>query len=339
MTETVDTPPPREQDCPRLDGDAILEGIPAVSVVVCTYTDDRWPDLAAAVESVRCQTAPPLETIVVVDHDERLLARVRAELPDVVAVPNAEARGLSGARNSGVALARGEVVAFIDDDAVAADDWLERLAEPYADSRVLGVGGAAEPAWECGRPARFPPEFDWVVGCTYRGMPVERARVRNLIGANMSFRRDVLTAAGPFRSGIGRIGTRPLGCEETELCIRAVRSRPDGVFVFEPRARVFHRVPPQRATYGYFGARCYAEGRSKAIVARLVGSRAGLATERSYVLRTLPRALGRGLGDAFVRGDAGGLGRAASVVGGLACTVAGYAAGRTTASIPGAEKT
>ena len=170
-------------------------------------------------------------------------------------------------------------------------------------------------------------------------MPVERARVRNLIGANMSFRRDVLTAAGRFRSGIGRIGTRPLGCEETELCIRAGRSRPGGIFVFEPRARVFHRVPPQRATYRYFGARCYAEGRSKAIVARLVGSHAALATERSYVLRTLSCAVARGLGDAFVRGDAGGLGRAAAVVAGLACTVAGYAAGRTTASIPGAEKT
>jgi cellulose synthase/poly-beta-1,6-N-acetylglucosamine synthase-like glycosyltransferase len=305
----------------------------AISVVVCTYSEARWPDLLAALASLRRQTVPPLETIVVVDHNEQLLARVRATLSDVIAVPNTDRRGLSGARNSGIAVARGDVVAFMDDDAVAADDWLERLAAAYADERVLGVGGAAEPAWERGRPRAFPPEFDWVVGCTYRGMPATRAPVRNLIGANMSFRREVLAAAGRFRSGIGRVGTRPIGCEETELCIRARRQRPDGVFLFEPDARVAHRVPPNRATLRYFGARCYAEGRSKAAVARLVGARDGLATERSYVVRTLSRAVACGVRDCVLRRDVDGLRRAAAVLAGLLCTAAGYAAGAATARL------
>ncbi|HET7094259.1 MAG TPA: glycosyltransferase family 2 protein, partial [Thermomicrobiales bacterium] len=191
-----------------------------VSVVICAYADDRWPDLLAAVASVQTQTPAAREIIVVVDHNDALLDRVRTQIPGVAAVANVEPRGLSGARNSGVAASGGAIVAFLDDDATAAPDWLHQLCAAYDDPWVLGVGGAVEPAWAGGRPAWFPDEFDWVVGCTYRGMPGQTAPVRNLIGANMSFRRCVLEAVGGFRSGIGRIGALPVGCEETELCIR-----------------------------------------------------------------------------------------------------------------------
>src|SRR4051812_15676117 len=57
-----------------------------VSVVICAYTLDRWDDLVAAVTSVRSQTAPPRETIVVIDHNDELLARVRGEIAGVVAI-------------------------------------------------------------------------------------------------------------------------------------------------------------------------------------------------------------------------------------------------------------
>ncbi|MGH2344227.1 MAG: glycosyltransferase, partial [Chloroflexota bacterium] len=260
-------------------------------------------------------------------HNPRLAARVRAGLPDVVAVENQEPRGLAGARNAGIAIARGSVVAFLDDDALAAADWLEQLLAPYADPLVCGVGGAIEPAWSGRRPRWFPPEFDWVVGCTYRGMPNHAGPVRNLIGANMSFRREVFEVAGSFRSGMGRLGTRPLGCEETELCIRARRHRPQWALLYEPRARVRHRVPASRARWTYFRARCYAEGLSKARVSEFVGAKDGLASERMYTLQILPRGVARGLTDTL-KGDLGGLGRAGAIIGGLSMTSAGYVTGK-----------
>jgi len=299
---------------------------PSVSVIVCAYTERRWDELVAAVGSLAAQSRAALQTVVVSDHNPSLCERVRRELPDVIAVPNREARGLSGARNSGVAAARGDIVAFLDDDAVAAPDWLESLLAPYADANVIGVGGAIEPQWLEGRPRFMPDEFDWVVGCTYRGMPVGRGPVRNLIGANMSLRRTVLEAVGGFRTDVGRIGTRPLGCEETELCIRARHRLPGRELIYEPRARVRHRVPPERAGWSYFRARCWSEGLSKALVARSVGRADGLASERRYVTTVLPQAVARGVADALA-GDAAGLARAGSILAGVSITTAGYATG------------
>src|SRR4051812_12229234 len=182
---------------------------PRFSVVICAYADERWPELADAVASVRAQSLPALETIVVIDHNPALLALASRELPDALVIENDQARGLSGARNSGVRVARGDVIAFLDDDATAAPDWLEWLGGPYGDEHVLGVGGAIEPRWTGGRPAGFPPEFQWVVGCTYEGMPERRSAVRNLIGANMSLRRALFDLAGGFRPGVGRVGRLP----------------------------------------------------------------------------------------------------------------------------------
>jgi len=299
------------------------------SVIICAYTDERWNGLISAIESVQGQSVQAHEIIVVIDHNPALLDKVRARFPGVIAIENREPRGLSGARNSGIAVAHGEILAFLDDDAVAAVDWLEQLCASYGDPNVIGVGGAIEPLWQSGRPAWFPGEFDWVVGCTYRGTPRTVEPIRNLIGANMSFRREVFAEAGGFRSGMGRIGTFPAGCEETELCIRARQCSPGKVMLYNPAARVKHRVSAHRAQTSYFRTRCYAEGLSKALVSRLVGAGDGLASERTYTLRTLPQGVWCGISDAVVRREGAGLGRALAIVAGLAITTIGYIMGLT----------
>jgi|GEM_PF-500529 len=295
-----------------------------ISVVISAYTESRWNDLVAAVRSVQQQAVPAAEIIVVVDHHPVLLQRVRKHLPEVKCVENTAKRGLSGARNTGISYATGDIVAFLDDDAQAAPDWLAELSAGYTDSTVHGVGGTIEPSWEQGRPAWFPQEFDWVVGCTYQGMAQVTTPVRNLIGCNMSFRRSSLQALDGFRSELGRIGTRPLGCEETELCIRTHQRWPDSRLLYRPIARVTHRVPVERASWRYFLSRCYNEGLSKAVVAQLVGRNDGLSIERTYTLRTLPRGFARGLLDVIVRQDVAGLRRAGAIATGLMFTAAGY---------------
>src|SRR5512135_774025 len=96
------------------------EHLNSISVVICAYTEKRWSDLLAAVASLRQQTRKPHEVIVVIDHNPALLARVRTSLPDVKVIASHEPPGLSGARNCGVAMAQGEVIAFMDEDATAA---------------------------------------------------------------------------------------------------------------------------------------------------------------------------------------------------------------------------
>lgn len=279
--------------------------------------------LSQAIESVRAQETPADEIVLAIDHSPELMAEAERRWPDLKLVENVEEQGLSGARNSGVAACVGEVVAFLDDDAVAAPDWLARLTEAYREPAVLGAGGAVRPAWVEGKPGWFPPEFDWVVGCTHSGMPAERATVRNLVGANMSFRREILAEAGGFRHELGRVGTIPAGCEETDLCIRIGQRWPDRKIVYDPAAAVDHVVPASRGGLSYFTSRCRGEGRSKAVLAGLVGSQSGLEAERSYVRRTLPLGVLRGVGDAL-RGDIAGVGRAAAIVAGLLTTTAAY---------------
>lgn len=295
------------------------------AVVICVYTEDRWEEILEAVESVRTQHPPPHDLIVVVDHNPALQTRLTEHLPDVRVVPNSHERGLSGARNTGVELTTGDVVVFLDDDAAAQPGWLAGLARPYTDPNVLGVGGRIDPQWATARPAWWPPEFDWVVGCSYVGQ--KPGVVRNVIGANASFRRELFDDGG-FASDIGRSAliSRPVGCEETEFCIRAAQSHPGGVFLFDDTAAVRHHVPAARQSFTYFRTRCYSEGLSKAQVTRLVGVGAGLSSERTYTRITLPAGVLRGISEGF-RGRGAGLLRAAAIVIGLGYTTFGYLVG------------
>ena len=296
-----------------------------ISVVICAYTAERWPDLLAAIASVKEQRVPPRDIIVVIDHNPALLERVWAEVPSVAAIENTEMHGLAGSRNSGIGVAQGAIIAFLDDDATAAPDWLEQLSTGYADPNVVGVGGAILPHWLGRRPAWWPEEFNWVIGCDYRGLPQTTAPVRNLVGANMSMRREVFETVGKFR--LGKVGTasRP---EETELCIRTLQKFPLGIWLYEPRARVFHTVPATRTSRRYFLTRCYHEGLGKAAMVNLVGAGDGLSAERSYMLKTLPSGVFQGLRDVIVQRDLTGLGRSAAIITGLIVTAVSYVYGR-----------
>lgn len=307
---------------------------PTTSVVVCAHTERRWASIVAGLRALAAQSRRPDQVLLVVDHDDALLRRAGAELPGLLGLdhddgwltvlPNTRRRGLSGARNTGVRAGVGDVVAFLDDDAVPAPDWLDRLVTALAETGADGVDGRATPVWPDGRrPRHLVAELDWVVGCSYRGLPEHRAPVRNLLGATMSFTRAALELAGDFDETAGRIGDVLLGGEETELCLRLARRKPGALLVHEPAATVAHHVSADRTTWHYLARRAYAEGLSKAHIARTAGPGAATSTERAYVRRVLPAAVRREL-----RGGAeGGPRGAAGVVVGLASAGAGYARG------------
>ncbi len=312
-----------------------------VSVIICAYTEKRIEELFAAVQSVRQQAVQPREIIIVIDYNPSLLQQVRTHFADVTVIENREAKGASGSRNSGIAIAQGAVLIFLDDDAIAQPRWLEQLLIPYQEPLVVGVGGKIEPRWFEACPVWFPNEFLWVVGCTYTGMPMKKAAVRNVIGANMSVRRGAVMTVGGFRASFGNnkgeATTRNkwlqhhAGDEETELCMRITQTYPECIWFYTPSATVQHCVPAQRTRLSYFLWRCYDEGLGKALLVGLHDARTGLAAERSYMLKTLPRGIGYGLKETFLRGNLAGVVRAGAILLGLAATVAGYLVGRIAA--------
>jgi glucosyl-dolichyl phosphate glucuronosyltransferase len=293
------------------------------SVVIATYHADRVQSLLATIESLACQTSPAHEVIVSVDRNPHLAATLSRELPGVIVVGNVHHTGAGGARNSGAFAASGELVAFIDDDALAAVDWIAQIEQTMADSRAIGVGGLIEPLWLDQPPKWFPTEFGWVIGCSHRGLPETRTAVRNVWAGNMAMRLDLFRAIGGFRADFGKQADRSEP-EETDLCIRAGRQWPELMWVYDPSVRVLHRVPRARGRVRYFLRRCLYEGRGKAALAAHVGARDALTEEKVYVRHVLPRGMIDGARELVSGGDLYGLMRTSAIVAGCVTAMVGY---------------
>jgi cellulose synthase/poly-beta-1,6-N-acetylglucosamine synthase-like glycosyltransferase len=304
-----------------------MRSFPSVSVVIPACSMDRWDSLREAVVSVRAQTVPVLETVVVIDHNPGLMAKAASELPGITVIANAGIRGASGARNSGAAASRGEMLAFLDDDAIASPNWLECLLQHFKNPKVVGAGGRLEPLWKTRRPKWFPQEFDWAVGCSYMGMPESATMVRNVWSNTMAIRRQAFDAVGGFRDDFGKIGawSRP---EDTDLCLRvAAECDGGGTWIYEPNAIAGHQVPAERTTLSYFLRRCYYEGQGKATLASLNGITESTSTERQYTRYVLPYGIVRGLSKT-ARGDASGVARSFAIIAGTSFAIVGFLAER-----------
>ncbi|MDT4990798.1 MAG: glucosyl-dolichyl phosphate glucuronosyltransferase [Actinoplanes sp.] len=300
-----------------------MKNHPSVSIVIPTHSENRWSLLVRTVASARSQEYAPAEIVVVVDHNPQLYRRARRDLSGVIVLENLYAKGVSGNRNTGAFHTHTPLIAFLDDDTIAATDWLGSLVTPFADPTVVGTGGGISPAWEGTRPRWMPDEFLWAVGGSYAGMPTTTAPIRNVWSASMVVRRGAFLAVGGFRTGFGKLGgqNRP---EDTELCLR-MSSLAGGTWMYVPDAGIRHAVPASASTFSFFLRRCYAEGRGKVQMAGLLDGSKSLDTERSYLM-SLPRAVVRNIADAARgRGVAHAL-RAGGVLAGVAAAGVGGAA-------------
>lgn len=306
------------------------------TVVICAHTMDRWDVLNRGLDATLAQVPAPRVVVVVVDDEPELLGRLQRERPEIRAIPNAATSGASGGRNTGARHAHdGEILAFLDDDAVPHPGWLAAHLAAYDDPAVVGTGGPVLPAWREREPRWFTPELLWVVGCTWTPRRDDVAQIRNPIAANMTVRVDLYRAAGGFDEPLGRVnrGGRMSGtAEETELAVRIARAAGGGRWVSVPGATVSHDVPAGRGTLRYLVRRCGVEGRAKAKLARLDGSGAMLASERSYVARDVPRAVLREVTEAPA-GRVAGLARAAALTGAVLLTARAYASERVRSAV------
>lgn len=295
------------------------------SVVIACHTEERFPSLLRAITSAREQTPPPAQVIVAVDHNERLCSLL-TEVTGIEVVDHRGDPGASGARNAGAARAHAPLLVFLDDDTEARPGWLAELLSPFDDPSVLGSGGMTKPAWQCRRPDWFPDEFGWVIGASHAGLPTTLASVRNVWSENMAVRREAFEEVGGFRLGFGKLGlkSRP---EDTDLCIRIGASLPGARWVYVPTAIVYHEVPIARATFAFFLRRCYWEGAGKVELSAHLGDDRDLGDERSYLLRTLPLGIARGL-------RTGKLTRALAIVAGACAAAVGAAVSIISAALP-----
>ncbi|RBY75283.1 glycosyl transferase [Geodermatophilus sp. TF02-6] len=297
----------------------------SVSVVIPCFTEERWEEITRAVRSVLEQTHP-CDVIVVVDHDDVLLDRLRRAVGHRArVVPNRFARGASGGRNTGALVAGSDLLVFMDDDEVAEPDWVENLVRAHRRAPfAVGLGGAVEARWPGGAPHWFPEEFSWTVGGT--APRPDDTDVRNVWGGNMAVRRDLFLQVGGFANEFGKVGhaSQP---EDTELCLRMNAHVGTGArWRFVPGAVISHDVPPERRTFRFFLRRNWLEGTGKRVMAsRSATGGKVLDEEAAFVRAVLTRGLLRNLVVA-ARGDLGGLARTGATVLGVGAAALGYLA-------------
>jgi len=261
-----------------------------VSVVICAYTEDRWPMLSDAVASIENQTYKVEQIIICIDHNESLVGRCEASRKEweqngstpITVLSNKFNGRLGSARNTAIEIADCDVVAFLDDDARADEHWLGHLVDPYRHEDVIAVGGAPLPDFESERPFWFPPQLDWVFGCYYDGLPRSLEPTDRLIGAAMSARLEALKKIGGFHSD---------NHDDMDMCHRLKHNWPDHKILFEPRAIVHHRVTKERVTWSYLWRRCFFVNMGKVEAFKNMGEAASMNADRRFVLDALLKSV------------------------------------------------
>ncbi len=266
-----------------------------VSVVVPTYSLDRFDDFCECVDALLDQTYDNVEVVAIVDGNDTVLERVAdtyGDNEDVVIFGNHDDAGAISRANMGAVQATGDIVALTDDDAVPAEDWVEQLVETYERTDAIAVGGKLVPDWVAGEAEYIPEEFYFLIGATHRGFPEQPQEVRNTFGANLSFRRDVYMKLG----GIKQSGIAPSDMQgrETELCARMNRQYGEGV-QYNPDAVVEHKIYEYRTEPRWLLERAFWQGYSKRAMETLVPDSSDEESDqlRKLLLRFIPGRIGR----------------------------------------------
>jgi len=242
---------------------------------------DRLKDITELLDGIQAQSYKNIETLIVTEGSPDLTKSIKAYInekgyPNIQVLRNEGERGSYQSRNLGIGQARGEIIAFIDDDALPFPNWAEETARTYAeDSSIIGLTGPILPLWELDSIAWFPIEFYWIFSCTYWDW-TDKREVRNGYCTNLSFRREAFDSCGLFKTnlGVGEGGKsdwQQPGAQETEFCFR-VRQKTGKRIIYDPDVKVNHKVYGYRLSTKFIVRRAYWEGYAKAILYKLYRS-------------------------------------------------------------------
>ncbi|MCD6600304.1 MAG: glycosyltransferase [Dehalococcoidia bacterium] len=252
-----------------------------ISIITPFYTMDRFKDVTELLDSIQAQNYKNTETIIVAERSPEFVESIRnyaqeKDYPNVLVLYNQGKRGSYPSRNLGINEASGEIIAFVDDDALLLPGWAEETVRAYAeDSSIIGLTGPILPLWEDEAMNWFPREFYWIFSCTYWDW-TEPTEVRNGYGVNISFKREAFAQCGFFKVSLedeksGKSDWQQPGGEETEFSIRVKRQTGKRI-VYHPHIRVKHKVYSYRLSGSFIRKRAYWEGYAKAIFNKLYRS-------------------------------------------------------------------
>lgn len=270
---------------------------PRIAAVICTY--NRYDLLGSAIDSCIAQDLDPSEfEIIVVDNSPDHLAAGQFGEPyqkhENLTYLIEKTPGLSNARNVAARLSKAEIVAYLDDDAIAKPDWLRGLLQAYDafGPSVMVAGGKISPIWDVPRPAWLgDSKLGYVSVVDWGGSARVIKRDEWIAGANISFRREALLEAGGFDTALGRKGpeTSLLSNEETDVLKKLTEK--GGLVLYVPEAEVDHLVDRRRLEQEWFRRRSAWQAVSDSLNDPSIGDRAAEAGEnaRGYLLRQPPR--------------------------------------------------
>ena len=241
--------------------------LPKISVILCTH--NRARTLATALESVAAQSISESVgwDVVVVDNNSSDETRQVTEdfqrrYPHRFRYFFEKQQGISHARNRGIREARGEILAFMDDDETAAPNWLQNLTANLHNGEWSGAGGRILSQWNCDRPKWLSDQSAFTLAplAVFDLGIKDGPLTETPFGANMAFRREVFNTCGGFRTDLGRVGKGMLSGEDSELARRVIAA--GRRLRYEPSAVTYHPVEEFRVHRKYFLEWWFNKGRS-----------------------------------------------------------------------------
>lgn len=240
-----------------------------LSLIIATH--NRAAQLLVTLESVVRQDLPAAEWECIVvnnnstdDTPARFEAFAAAHSACRLRLVDEFRPGVSPARNRGVAEAAAPVVAIIDDDERINPGYMRAYVDFFdAHPEALVAGGRIIAEYPAGRPVWMSKYIEKPIANPMDFGPDVRLYPRGKIpgGGNMAFRRSEVARYGGFDPSLGRTNDRPIGGEETDFFARLVRG---GVTLwYVPDAVIWHIIPPEKLTEGYFRRLCYNVGVSQ----------------------------------------------------------------------------